>query len=91
MKYLHAPGNGISTIAVNPSYGLIAFGENGLNAKIFIYETNNLEKPLRTIPGKCFSPYKLHLEDKPISNHIVEGKLDFLHLISNLYEKYNGE
>lgn len=51
VRYLHASSNGISTIAVNPSHGLVAFGENGLNAKIFVYEIKNLDKPISTIPG----------------------------------------
>ena len=51
VSYLHAPGNGISALAVNPFHGLVAFGENGLNAKIFIYETKKLDKPICTIPG----------------------------------------
>ena len=51
MRYLHASSNGISALAVNPSHGLVAFGENGLNAKIFVYEIENLDKPISTIPG----------------------------------------
>jgi len=54
VRYLETPGNGIATLTVNSSYGYIAFGENGLNARIFIYNKNNLDEPLIVIPGKLY-------------------------------------
>lgn len=66
VRYLHASCNGISTLAVNPSHGLVAFGENGLNAKIFVYELKNLNKPICTIPGINFNLGKLDSNLIPI-------------------------
>ena len=55
---METPGNGIATLTVNPLYGCIAFSENGLNARIFIYSKDNLDQPVIIIPGKYFN---LHL------------------------------
>ena len=51
VRYLQSPGNGISNLAVNPVYGYIAFNENGLKARIFIYHIDDLNKPYNVLSG----------------------------------------
>ena len=53
-RYLQAPGDGIQTLAVNIGYGFVAFSEDGMNAKIFIYNINQLDTPKKTLKGKKY-------------------------------------
>ena len=53
--YLPAPGDGIQSLAVNIEYGFIAFSEDGINAKIFVYNVHQLDTPSGTLEGKQYA------------------------------------
>ncbi|XP_057306385.1 cilia- and flagella-associated protein 43-like [Hydractinia symbiolongicarpus] len=48
-KYLNAPGDGITALAVNQSYGYLAFADDGLHAQIYVYSTQNLNSAVATL------------------------------------------
>ena len=51
-QFINAPGDGIQTLAVNSNYGVLAFSEDGLNARIFVYKIGNLREPFSQLSGK---------------------------------------
>lgn len=57
-SYLPTPGDGINNLTVNSSYGFIAFSEDGIDARIFVYDSKDLTAPNVILKGTCLYVYK---------------------------------
>lgn len=78
VDFIKSPGDGIQNLAVNTNYGSLAFSEDGLHARIFVYEIGNLSQPHSVLSGRYhYTNYMANVTLGQNSNMTWDCKHDF--------------